>query len=442
MARHRTSRRSNAPGVRRIGSQRARTMDDVVPNQATLQRGSREVLKDPVLGTRVRSRACYRDKSQGQSELRAKTRVVVLGHRDPNLTVINREAPIPTRLTEQVLLTVYMSGRNRKLLQNERLWRLVRRRRRRRTVPARPTGSGRTAKSTLHDATPWPKPVTSRYMSSRNVREGTSMASRTPQDYGRWRWERALWPRRSCRLYRSSFCSVRGWLPGDLCGDLRPRHHYWIAPMGKHDHGQRRQRKILRTTYRDVPINKESSGAHWPYIEASAADGAIDRGVFANQMFSQIVFGAKANPLTNLKTLRHCHATDCKSLYDAAIAANFNTEEKRVGLTIRAVQETIPPSDMRWVPTIAMGPCGLMELRKQTTAFERCSWTGYGIQRPNGWGLRRGSRWWLVAWSPTGSGTALSPTQQRPWHDFWANKKLGVSVCHVSLCTVFIHGQH
>ena len=128
MARHRTSRRSNAPGVRRIGSQRARTMDDVVPNQATLQRGSREVLKDPVLGTRVRSRACYRDKSQGQGELRAKTSVVVLGRRDPNLTVINREAPIPTRLTEQVLLTVYMSGRNRKLLQNERLWRLVRRR--------------------------------------------------------------------------------------------------------------------------------------------------------------------------------------------------------------------------------------------------------------------------------------------------------------------------
>jgi hypothetical protein len=56
-------------------------MDDVVPNQATLQRGSREVLKDPVLGTRVRSRACYRDKSQGQGELRAKTRVVVLGQR-------------------------------------------------------------------------------------------------------------------------------------------------------------------------------------------------------------------------------------------------------------------------------------------------------------------------------------------------------------------------
>jgi len=106
-------------------------------------------------------------------------------------------------------------------------------------------------------------------------------------------------------------------------------------------------------------------------VEASAADGAIDRGVFANKMFSQIVFGAKANPLTNLKTLRQCHATDCKSLYDAALAANFNTEEKRVGLTIRSVQETIPPSDMRWVPTTAMGPCGLMELRRQTAAFER-----------------------------------------------------------------------
>ena len=88
--------------------------------------------------------------------------------------------------------------------------------------------------------------------------------------------------------------------------------------------------------------------------EAYAADDPIDRGVFANQMFSQIVFGAEANPLTNLKTLKQCHATDCKCLYDAAIAANFNTEEKRVGLTIRAVQETILPSVMRWVPTTAM----------------------------------------------------------------------------------------
>eukprot|EP00435_Cladocopium_sp_Y103_P056706 s1320_g19.t1 len=93
--------------------------------------------------------------------------------------------------------------------------------------------------------------------------------------------------------------------------------------------------------------------------EAYAADDAIDRGVFANQMFSQIIFGAEANPLTNLKTLRHCHATDCKSLYDAAIAANFNTEEKRAGLAIRAAQETIPPSDMRWVPTTAMWADGL-----------------------------------------------------------------------------------
>ena len=89
---------------------------------------------------------------------------------------------------------------------------------------------------------------------------------------------------------------------------------------------------------------------------------SIDRGVLANQMFSEIIFGCDANPVSNLKTLRHCHATDCKSLFDAASAANFNTEEKRVGLTIRAVQETIAPQDMRWVPTTAMWADGLTKV--------------------------------------------------------------------------------
>jgi hypothetical protein len=46
----------------------------------------------------------------------------------------------------------------------------------------------------------------------------------------------------------------------------------------------------------------------------------------------------------------------------------------------------------------------------------------------------------LVPWPPVGSGT--TPSQHRPCHDFWANKKLGVSVCPVSLCTAFIQGQH
>lgn len=94
--------------------------------------------------------------------------------------------------------------------------------------------------------------------------------------------------------------------------------------------------------------------------EAYAADDAIDRGVLVNQSLCELIFGEHASPIRrDAQLLRHLHATDCKSLYDAAIAANFQTEEKRVGLTIRSVQETIAPSDMRWVPTTAMWADGL-----------------------------------------------------------------------------------
>ena len=61
--------------------------------------------------------------------------------------------------------------------------------------------------------------------------------------------------------------------------------------------------------------------------EAYAADDAIDRGVYVNQCLCELIFGAKASPLSNPQYLRHLHATDCKSLFDAIIASNFQTEE-------------------------------------------------------------------------------------------------------------------
>ncbi|CAL1130222.1 unnamed protein product [Cladocopium goreaui] len=268
---------------------------------------AREVLKDPVLGTRVRSRACYRDKSQGQGELRAKTRVVVLGHRDPNLTVINRDVPIPTRLTEQVLLTAYMSGRNRKLLRNERLWRLVRRR---------------------DDSAPF---------------------LQGQQDQGELPNRLFMMPPRDPILSQAGTCPAELYERERVWPCERPRTI--VVGDGKALYDQEGVVDCIALLFvlcvDDFLVTDLGVVRSTLAVEASAADGAIDRGVFANKMFSQIVFGAKANPLTNLKTLRQCHATDCKSLYDAALAANFNTEEKRVGLTIRSVQETIPPSDMR-----------------------------------------------------------------------------------------------
>ena len=46
-------------------------------------------------------------------------------------------------------------------------------------------------------------------------------------------------------------------------------------------------------------------------------------------MFSNIIFWKDAKTVSNFETLRRCHATACKSLYDAPIAANFNTEEEK-----------------------------------------------------------------------------------------------------------------
>ena len=83
--------------------------------------------------------------------------------------------------------------------------------------------------------------------------------------------------------------------------------------------------------------------------EAYAADDAIDRASLANAMLTEIITGdpiLKTGPL-----LKHAHATDCRSLYDAVISANPNTEEKRVLLTVRAIQEAIDVKLFRWVPT-------------------------------------------------------------------------------------------
>ncbi|CAE8672696.1 unnamed protein product, partial [Polarella glacialis] len=65
--------------------------------------------------------------------------------------------------------------------------------------------------------------------------------------------------------------------------------------------------------------------------EAHAADDAVDRGFLANAMLSEIITGNAA--IRHDVLLRHAHATDCKSLYDAVIRDNPSIEEKRTLLT-------------------------------------------------------------------------------------------------------------
>ena len=162
--------------------------------------------------------------------------------------------------------------------------------------------------------------------------------------------------------------------------------------------------------------------------EACAADDAIDRGVYVNQCLCELIFGANASPLSNPQYLRHLHATDCKSLFEATIAANFQTEEKRVGLTIRSIPETIAPTDMRWVPTGAMHADGLTKVADWLRS-QFLDWI-LGILPSNSDLRCRSSIRSEGALQPR-SGFTGKPISH--WHGFWTNKKLGVSVCNVLL---------
>ena len=82
-----------------------------------------EVLKDKVLAKRVlRTRSCFRDKAKGLGPLRAKCRVVALGHNDPDLRRLNRECPTPNRTSEHVLFLVLVAGSNREFGNSSKKW--------------------------------------------------------------------------------------------------------------------------------------------------------------------------------------------------------------------------------------------------------------------------------------------------------------------------------
>lgn len=72
---------------------------------------SHRILKDPVLSKRIlKSRACYPDKACGNGELCPKCRVVALGHLDPDLKSLSRNAATPGRVSEQLVYLFIMPG--------------------------------------------------------------------------------------------------------------------------------------------------------------------------------------------------------------------------------------------------------------------------------------------------------------------------------------------
>ena len=85
----------------------------------------KQVLSDPVLKRRIlRSRAAYKDKSRGIGELRAKTRVVLIGCADPDLRQLTRDSPTPTRLSETIIMAIAASGANRLFQGDGKSWSL------------------------------------------------------------------------------------------------------------------------------------------------------------------------------------------------------------------------------------------------------------------------------------------------------------------------------
>lgn len=70
----------------------------------------------------LRTRACYRDKSCGQGEVRAKCRIVALGHLDPDLKQLSRNSGTPGRVAEQILYLFLVAGLNKALFDDGHSW--------------------------------------------------------------------------------------------------------------------------------------------------------------------------------------------------------------------------------------------------------------------------------------------------------------------------------
>ncbi len=82
---------------------------------------------------------------------------------------------------------------------------------------------------------------------------------------------------------------------------------------------------------------------------ATAAGEASDRVAYINIFLSEFMCGTPAHK-SGLR-MDYLQDTDAKSLFDSIISENPSLLEKSASVNIRAMQETITASQMRWVPT-------------------------------------------------------------------------------------------
>ena len=107
--------------------------------------------------------------------------------------------------------------------------------------------------------------------------------------------------------------------------------------------------------------------------EACAATTAADSMYFVGAIISEILYGTdvgRVRPQIDM----YC-VTDCKSLYDAVHQSTPSLTEKRTILDVVSIQELIPPTRFRWVPTTQMVADGLTKfdwkLMANLTSFMR-----------------------------------------------------------------------
>ena len=82
-----------------------------------------QILNDKQARRRViRSRAAFRDKNRGQGEIKAKARVVALGHCDPDIFKITRESPTPGRIAEHLAYAFIVAGANAEIGNSGKKW--------------------------------------------------------------------------------------------------------------------------------------------------------------------------------------------------------------------------------------------------------------------------------------------------------------------------------
>ncbi|CAE7253541.1 GIP [Symbiodinium sp. CCMP2592] len=87
---------------------------------------AQRIRADPRMRRRIMpSRNAYRDKNRGAGpEIKAKCRTVIQGCHDPDLGLLDRSSPTPTRLAELLIYEIACSGYNRRLQRNKKSWKL------------------------------------------------------------------------------------------------------------------------------------------------------------------------------------------------------------------------------------------------------------------------------------------------------------------------------